>query len=68
MKREIVKLKDGTEIVVCEADYVFLPEINQLLLEGKQFLHVGNYNIRIDSIDMVKVEDIEKENCENEVQ
>ena len=67
MKRETIKLKDGTELKY-ECDLLYSDDLNQLLYEGKQFFKVGDYNIRIDAIEWVKLEEIKEENCENEIQ
>ena len=53
MNRITVKLKDGTEIVQ-ESEYLYLPDMNQYLLEGKPFVQIGGSFIRIDSIEWLK--------------
>lgn len=61
MKKITVKLKDGTELVF-EAKYSYF-DLNQAVLEGRQFIDISNSYIRIDSIEWTRVDDIEeKEN------
>ena len=57
-----IKLKDGTELVA-SGQYIYASDLNQHLLEGKQFVSIGDMNIRIDSIEWVRVSDEENENC-----
>jgi len=59
MRKATVKLKDGTEFVF-EDNFLYI-DLNQAVLEGKQFLNIRSSYIRIDSIDWVKIDDIEKE-------
>lgn len=61
MKKITVKLKDGTELVF-EEKYSYF-DLNQAALEGRQFINISNSYIRIDSIEWIRVDDIEeKEN------
>lgn len=57
-----IKLKDGTELIA-RGQYIYASDLNQHLLEGKQFVSIGDMNIRIDSIEWVRVADEETENC-----
>ena len=57
-----IKLKDGTELVA-RGKYIYTSDLNQHLLEGKQFVSIGDMDIRIDSIEWVRVVDEETENC-----
>ena len=60
MKKATVKLKDGTEFVL-EDKYFYL-DLNQAILEGKQFICIGSSYIRIDSIEWIRVDVIEEDN------
>lgn len=60
MKKITVKLKDGTEFVF-EENYPYI-DLNQAILEGKQFVNIKSSYIRIDSIEWIRVDDIEEEN------
>lgn len=57
-----IKLKDGTELVV-SGQYLYSGDLNQYLFEGKQFVSIGDMYIRIESIEWVRVNDEETENC-----
>ena len=57
-----IKLKDGTELVA-SGQYLYSGDLNQYLLEGKQFVSIGDMYIRIESIEWVRVNDEETENC-----
>ena len=57
-----IKLKDGTELVA-SGQYIYASDLNQHLLEGKQFVSIGDMNIRIESIEWVRVTDEENQNC-----
>ena len=61
-----IKLKDGTELVA-SGQYLYSGDLNQYLLEGKQFVSIGDMYIRIESIEWVRVNDEETENCIAEV-
>lgn len=60
MKKVTVKLKDGTELVF-EEKYPYV-DLNQAIFEGRQFICIKSSYIRIDSIEWVRVDDIEEEN------
>ena len=57
-----IKLKDGTELVA-SGQYLYSGDLNQYLFEGKQFVSIGDMYIRIESIEWVRVNDEETENC-----
>lgn len=57
-----IKLKDGTKLVA-RGQYIYASDLNQHLLEGKQFVSIGDMNIRIDSIEWVRVADEETADC-----
>lgn len=61
-----IKLKDGT-ILATSGQYLYCGDLNQHLLEGKQFVSIGDMDIRIESIEWVRVTDEENENCIAEV-
>lgn len=62
MRTARIKLKDGT-ILVTSGQYLYANDLNQYLLEGKQFVNIGDIHIRIESIEWVRVTDEETENC-----
>lgn len=66
MRIAIIKLEDGTELVT-RSQYLYSGDLNQCLLEGKQFFSIGDMSIRIESIEWVRVTDEENENCIAEV-
>lgn len=54
MKKITVNLKDGTEFVF-EENYPYI-DLNQAILEGKQFVNIKSSYIRIDSIEWIRVD------------
>lgn len=61
-----IKLKDGT-ILVTSGQYLYTNDLNQYLLEGKQFVSIGDMHIRIESIEWASVANEEAEDCIAEV-
>lgn len=61
-----IKLKDGT-LLVTSGQYLYSGDLNQYVLEGKQFFSIGDMYIRIENIEWVRVTDEENENCIAEV-